>query len=131
MLKQALAGSLTESEIATLSSAFDVIGDIAIIRVPEELVAKELLIANEILLGMKNVRTVLKQTSAVLGEFRTRELVHIGGEEKYVTLHKENGCFFRVDVRSVYFSPRERGSRAWSGKGSEYSTCSRASGPSP
>ncbi len=106
MLKEALVGTLDEKELASLSGAFDVIGDIAIIKIPDELSGWENLIASQILSRVKNVRTVLKQQSPVHGEFRTRNVVHIGGEEKYTTIYKESACSFKVDVRSVYFSPR-------------------------
>jgi tRNA (guanine37-N1)-methyltransferase len=106
MLKQALAGALTEEEASSLSSAFDVIGDIAIVKIPSGIAVKQKLIADEILKKMKNVKTVLKQTSDVEGEFRIRQLEHIGGEERFETIYKESSCLFKVDLKQVYFSPR-------------------------
>lgn len=106
MLKEALANLLSKEEISLLSSAFDVIGEIAIIKIPEELAPKEKIIANTILSRMKNVHTVLKQISNVEGEFRTRGVKFIAGEEKFETLYKESGCLFKVNVATVYFSPR-------------------------
>jgi tRNA (guanine37-N1)-methyltransferase len=106
MLKEALRSVLNEKEIAILSSSFDVIGDIAIIRIPDELSSRKELIALQILKTMKNVRTVFKQSSDVQGEFRIRELEFVGGQEKYETIYKENGCLFKVNVKDVYFSPR-------------------------
>lgn len=106
MLKDALSDLLDKEEIALLSSSFDVIGDIAIIKIPETLRSREELIANEILARMKNVHTVLKQSSDVKGEYRIRELVFVGGKENYETIYKEGGCLFKVNVREVYFSPR-------------------------
>ncbi len=106
MLKEALRTALDKEELNLLSSSFDVVGDIAIVKIPSELEKKKSVIANEILSRMKNVRTVLRQSSAVQGEFRTRELEFVGGIEQYETIHKENGCFFRVNVREAYFSPR-------------------------
>src|SRR5579862_3785009 len=106
MLKDALKGLLSDEEIRHLSSSFDVIGDIAIIKIPEELSAKESLIGEELLRRMKNVVTVLKQDSDVQGEYRIRDVSVIAGSEKYETLYKESGISLLVDVRSVYFSPR-------------------------
>jgi tRNA (guanine37-N1)-methyltransferase len=106
MLKQALAGFLNKEEIASLSSSFDVIGSIAIIRIPVELLPKQELIATQILNSMKNVRTVLRQASDVRGEFRLRDLAFVAGEEKYETIYKEGGCLFKVNVKEAYFSPR-------------------------
>ena len=106
MLKEALRFLLSDSEIALLSSSFDVIGDIAIIKIPKDLGDKDDLIGGEILHRMKNIRTVLKQASDVRGEFRTRDLSFVAGEEKYETIYKESGLLFKVNVASAYFSPR-------------------------
>jgi len=106
MLKTALKGLLSDEEIRHLSSSFDVIGDIVIIKIPSELSAKESLIGEELLHHMKNVVTVLKQNSDVQGEYRTRDVSVIAGQEKYETVYKESGISLKVDVRSVYFSPR-------------------------
>jgi tRNA (guanine37-N1)-methyltransferase len=106
MLKSALKGVLNEEEINHLSSAFDVIGDIAIIKIPPELASREKLIGEELLQRMKNVTTVLKQESDVEGEYRIRAVSVIAGEEKYETIYKESGVAIKVDVRTVYFSPR-------------------------
>jgi len=112
MLKHVLAQILNDEEISILSSAFDVVGDIAIVKIPHGLTSKENLIAEKILSQMKNVRTILKQNSSVKGEYRTRDLVFLGGEKKYVSIYKENGCLFKVDLRTVYFSPRLSTERA-------------------
>lgn len=106
MLKDALRGHLSDKEISSLSSSFDVIGDIAIIKIPQDLRPKERLIGDEILRKIKNVKTVLKQDSDVKGVYRTRDVSLIAGEEKYETVYKESGLQFRVNVKSAYFSPR-------------------------
>ena len=106
MLKSVLRGKLSDKEIIQLSSSFDVIGDIAIIKIPKELSSKENLIGEQILGNVKNVKTVLKQNSDVEGEYRTRNVSLIAGKEKYETIYKESGVSIKVDVRSVYFSPR-------------------------
>jgi tRNA (guanine37-N1)-methyltransferase len=106
MLKQALGGVLSESEISLLTSSFDVIGDIAILKIPPELSGRDGVIGDEILRRLKNVKTVLKQVSDVEGEFRIRQLSFVAGEEKYCTTYRESGVLMKVDVRSVYFSPR-------------------------
>ena len=40
------------------------------------------------------------------GEFRTRDLEIIAGDDKTETEYKESGCRFIVDVRKAFFSPR-------------------------
>lgn len=106
MLKEALRGVLGEDELLEISSAFDVIGDIAIIKIPPPLESRSQLIGEQIIERMKNVLTVLAQKSDVSGEYRVREVEYVAGVEKYETEYKESGCRFKVNVRSVYFSPR-------------------------
>jgi tRNA (guanine37-N1)-methyltransferase len=54
----------------------------------------------------RNVKTVLLQASPVAGNLRLRRLMHVAGENKTSTIHKEYGCVFSVDVERCYFSPR-------------------------
>jgi len=52
------------------------------------------------------VRGVFEQEGGIEGEFRLRRLRHLAGERRTLTIHKENGCQFKVDVRRVFYSPR-------------------------
>ncbi|MFQ5920739.1 MAG: class I SAM-dependent methyltransferase family protein [Nitrososphaerales archaeon] len=106
MLKQALRGILSDAEINEIYSAFDIIGDIAIIKMPDSLLAKKKLIAEAVLAKVKPVRSVFMQSSPVRGDYRVRDLELIAGEDRTTTLYKEHNCRFRVDVAKVYFSPR-------------------------
>ncbi|MCD6092864.1 MAG: methyltransferase domain-containing protein [Candidatus Aenigmarchaeota archaeon] len=83
--------------------SFDVIGDIAIVETKE----REKEVAMKIMKTNKQINTVYKKASARIGVYRTRKLRLIAGENKSVTTHKENGCIFKLNVRRVYFSPRE------------------------
>jgi tRNA (guanine37-N1)-methyltransferase len=91
-----------ESPMEQAPGAYELIGDIAIIDQHEENVMD---IAN-VLLQHKNIRTVFQATSAVSGEYRTRELLFIAGENKNETIYRENGCRYLLDVSNVYFTPR-------------------------
>ena len=106
MLKDSLVQVLSQEELARVYSAFDVIGDIVIIKVPDGLATRKKLIAEAILKNTKQARTVFAQTSAVKGEYRVRDLEFLAGEHKTLTEYKEHGCRFKVDVASTYFSPR-------------------------
>jgi tRNA (guanine37-N1)-methyltransferase len=85
--------------------SFDIIGDIAVVDIPEELEDKKEEIAR-ILLGRNPVHTVVGKASRVSGTLRTRTFEHLSGEEKTVTTHKEYGLLFKVDISQVYFNPR-------------------------
>ena len=63
-------------------------------------------VARALLEEMKNARVVMEQEGGIEGEFRLRRLAHLAGEKRTTTVHRENGCSFRVDVEKAYFSPR-------------------------
>jgi tRNA (guanine37-N1)-methyltransferase len=104
-LREALKGQLTDEELKRFR-AFDIVGDIAVLKLPEELLLKKRVIGEALMQVHSHVRTVLRQTSVVRGEFRTRELEVIAGEPKTETTYREGGCSFKVDLAKVYFSPR-------------------------
>lgn len=106
MLKQLLGSILTPEEAAQVYSAFDQIGDIVIIKIPDDLMPKKKLIAAAILANVKTAKAVFAQVSAVRGDFRVRDLELIAGEDRTITEYKEHGCRFKVDVAKTYFSPR-------------------------
>jgi len=105
-LHQALEDQLPPSLLATLPRALDVIGDIAIIDIPPELKTHKRVIGEAVLKTHKNVRTALAKVGAVTGTYRLRKLEVIAGEQKTITVHKEHGCQYQVDVATAYFSPR-------------------------
>lgn len=104
-LREALRGKLPDEEISMLR-AFDLVGDIAILKIPEALLQKKELIGRALMEVHPHVKTVLNQISPVSGEFRTRKLEIIAGAPKTTTVHRENGCVFKVDLATTYFSPR-------------------------
>ncbi|ASJ16958.1 tRNA (guanine-N1)-methyltransferase [Thermococcus chitonophagus] len=89
-----------------LPSSFDIIGDIAIIEIPEELKGYEREIGEAIIKVHKNVKAVFMKGGNVEGEYRVRELIPIAGEKRTETIHRENGIRLKLDVAKVYFSPR-------------------------
>lgn len=106
MLKEAVAGVLSEKEIAELYGAFDQIGNIIIIRMPDSLVSKKKVIGEILLQRIKTAKSVFYQSSPVEGDFRTRNLELIAGEDNMETEYKEYGCRFKVNVQKAFFSPR-------------------------
>jgi len=106
MLKKTLESVLSTKESDELISAFDQIGHIIIIRIPDSLTSKKKLIGETLLDQVKSAKSIFYQSSSVDGEFRTRELEILAGEDKTETEYKESGCRFFVDVRNVFFSPR-------------------------
>jgi tRNA (guanine37-N1)-methyltransferase len=105
-LAEALLGVLSEAEIGELTTSFDIIGDIAIVEIPESLEKREREIGNALLKVHKNLKTVLKKLSPMEGEFRVRRVACIAGEDRTKTLYKESGAAMELDVAKVYFSVR-------------------------
>ncbi len=105
-LADALSGLLTDAERDALVASFDIIGDIAIVEIPDELQPKEKEIGEALLRVHKNVKTVLKKLGPMEGEFRVRRLGFLAGENRMETTYRENGVPMRLDVAKVYFSVR-------------------------
>ncbi|MDA4124631.1 MAG: class I SAM-dependent methyltransferase family protein [Thaumarchaeota archaeon] len=89
-----------------VATGVDVIGDLAIIRLDGLTRPEKKRLAEAILKEVKNVAGVFDQEGGIEGEYRLRTLKHLAGEERTMTLHRENGCVFKVDVAKCYFSPR-------------------------
>ncbi len=106
MLKKTLEDVLSEKESEELFSAFDQVGDIIIIRIPDSLLSKKEIIGKTLLEQVKTAKSVFYQASSVEGDFRTRDLEILAGENKTETEYKEFGCRFIVDVEKAFFSPR-------------------------
>jgi len=106
MLKQAMIGILSDAEAEELYGAFDQIGNIIILRIPDSLLHKRKTIGEVLLDKVKTARSVYAQSSPVEGDFRIRKLELLAGEDQTVTEYKEHGCRFKVDVEKTFFSPR-------------------------
>mgnify|MGYP001626440836 CR=1 FL=1 len=104
-LKELLAPVLGEKASRAVG-AFDIIGDIAIIRIPDELMDSAGVIGEALMKLNRNVKSVWAQVGPVEGDYRTRDLVHIAGERRSETIYRENGCLFKLDVTKVFFTPR-------------------------
>jgi tRNA (guanine37-N1)-methyltransferase len=105
-LKSILADKLNPQQLKRIYKTYDIIGDIAIIRVPEPLAHHSRLIAQAVMSIHREVKAVWRQTSSVSGEYRLRQLEFLIGERKTETIHREYGCIFKVDLEKAYFSPR-------------------------
>jgi tRNA (guanine37-N1)-methyltransferase len=105
-LSNLLENKLSPEELRLVYKSYDVVGDIAVIRVPEKLKGRTTIIAGALMGSQKHLKAVWRQTGAVDGEFRLRGLEQVAGEKRAVTNHREHGCVFRVDLLNCYFSPR-------------------------
>lgn len=88
-----------------LPTSYDVIGDIALIKLPKTLLKYQKEIGEALLKSNKNIKTVCL-VEPVSGEFRTRNIKILAGEKRTKTTHIEYGLTFNTDVKNTYFSPR-------------------------
>jgi len=86
---------------------YDIIGNIAIVKFSDKISNKEKIQeAKKIMLQHNNIKTVLEKTEKIKGKLRTYKTRYIIGKNTKETIHKENGCLFKLDVEKCYFSPR-------------------------
>lgn len=97
--------SIPKNVLQQLPTSFDIIGDILLIKLPEELLSFSSEIGNALLKTHSHVSTICA-VDPVSGEFRSRSVTVIAGEPKTRTIHKEFGLLFSVDIEKTYFSPR-------------------------
>ncbi len=112
-LEEALADVLPEDIIDLIPKSYDVIGKIAIIEFDRfntlnidktSLYKKK--VAEAIVNVNKGVETVYEKKSEVKGKHRLKDLQFIIGADNPETIHKENDCMFKLNVKSTYFTPR-------------------------
>jgi tRNA (guanine37-N1)-methyltransferase len=114
-LREALRGKLSGEELSMVPRSFDLVGDVAIIGIPEALHKKRKEIALVLQETHKRVKAVCNKRGERGGEFRLPDLELILGDGTQ-TIHIESGCRFKVDVRKAYFSEREGTERQRIGK---------------
>jgi tRNA (guanine37-N1)-methyltransferase len=105
-MKTVLADKLAPEELKQVYKAYDVVGDVAVIRVPEAQLRYSKIIAEAIMTIHREVKSVWRQSSSVSGDFRLRNLEHVLGKETTETCYREHGCVYKTDLRKAYFSPR-------------------------
>jgi len=110
-LKDALSGVLAVQDQQALVGSYDVVGDIAIIIIPESLEPYETLIADALLANNESIKVVAKRAGIYSGEFRTIPLVILAGEKRKETEVHEFGIRLRLNPERIYFSVRSGNER--------------------
>ncbi|GBC70701.1 tRNA (guanine(26)-N(2))-dimethyltransferase [Candidatus Calditenuaceae archaeon HR02] len=110
-IREALSGIISGELLKKLPSSYDIVGDIAVVHIPEGLETLGGQIGEAIIRVNPSVKVVLGKAGPVTGVYRTQRLIHLAGEVRTVTTHKEHGCIFQVDLEKVYFNPRLAGER--------------------
>jgi tRNA (guanine37-N1)-methyltransferase len=92
--------------------SFNVLGNIAVVNFSKEMKSNEKKVfAKRILEQNKSVKTVLEKSGKFKGRLRKMQTKYVAGEKTKEILYKENGCLFRFNIDTTYFSPRLSGER--------------------
>ncbi|HLC87402.1 MAG TPA: hypothetical protein VJH65_03965 [Candidatus Nanoarchaeia archaeon] len=87
--------------------SFDFLGNIAVVKFPKGFsIEDKKKSAKKILQRQKAVKTVLEKVGDVSGRLRKMKTKYLSGEKTKEVLYRENGCIFRFNTDSTYFSPR-------------------------
>ncbi|MBC7108831.1 MAG: class I SAM-dependent methyltransferase family protein [Methanomassiliicoccales archaeon] len=96
---------IPQSLVPLLPSSFDIVGDIAVIKLPDELLPYKSEIGDALMMAFPHIKTVALD-KGIKGEMRIMELEIIAGENRTETVHTEYGLKFKVDMKKTYFNPR-------------------------
>ena len=112
-LQEALTGRIPDEQLDLIPKSYDIIGNIAILEFEKlsqigdnKFSVYRTLIADAVIKVNKNVQSVFEKKSEITGHYRLRKFTHLGGEDKSETIHRENNCSFKLDIKNTYFSPR-------------------------
>ncbi|MEM2524900.1 MAG: class I SAM-dependent methyltransferase family protein [Candidatus Methanomethylicaceae archaeon] len=106
IVRKALEKIFSKENLEKAITSIDIIGDIAIIKIPWEWENKKYEIGEAILSSLNGIKGVFRQISPVDPEYRVRGVEWLAGKKETITIHKEHGCLYKLDIAKVYFSPR-------------------------
>ena len=105
-LKERLRGKIPEDCLVLLSNRFHVIGKVAILCLSPEMEPYKIEIGKAVLSNGQGIDTVLNKRSDLQGEKRVAQYEILAGQGDTVTVHREFGFSYRLDLSRVFFSSR-------------------------
>ncbi len=109
-LRDLLKDRVRPEELAKIRRSFEIIGDVVIVDIPDDVYHLKEEIVRAILTKHKHVKTILRKTGEVSGEYRVARYEVIYGSETE-TIAREHGCRFRVDPTKAYYTVKLSGER--------------------
>jgi tRNA wybutosine-synthesizing protein 2 len=94
---------IPESEKKFLPRGWQILGQIIIVTLDEKLMDRKAEIGKSLLSYYPGCKTVLLDRG-ISGKMRQPDREIIAGEDTTKTVHKENGCLFKLDAMKVMFS---------------------------
>ncbi len=102
-LKENLRGIVPDRCLQRLPNRLHIVGDIAVLSLPAEALPYKKEIAQAVISQSRGIRVVLNKTSRLEGDRRVASFEHLAGGCT-VTLHREHGFVYRLDVAKVFFN---------------------------
>jgi len=94
---------LSEEEFSLLPSGFQTVGSVAVLNLPKELDERAGMVGEALMKAYPRIKTVCVKTGGVKGFQRLPSVKKVAGNGT-VTVHRESGVLFRLDVSKVMFS---------------------------
>ncbi|MEF8879996.1 MAG: class I SAM-dependent methyltransferase family protein [Candidatus Thermoplasmatota archaeon] len=114
-IKSQLFDILPKEKTKYLSTKWEKIGEVLILKIPEEIEEWEKQIA-EVYANVLDCKTVLKNEEGIKGEYRQPQFKKIFGDKNTTTIHKENGIRYKIDPSKIMFSSGNMDERIHMGK---------------
>ncbi|APH39952.1 class I SAM-dependent methyltransferase [Methanohalophilus halophilus] len=101
-LKKRLTGKMNPEELEIIPSGWQILGNIIVVTIPEKIMYRGVEIAEELLNMYPSCDTVIRDLG-INGSLRQPKRQLVSGNTTE-TIHKENGCYFKLDVTEVMYS---------------------------
>lgn len=105
-LRTALEEKIPAKDLEQIKTAFDIVGDIAILEIDPELREYETIVGETLLEIVPAIKVVVRKDGAHEGELRIQDYKHLAGENRFETVSVENGVRLTLDIRKSYYSVR-------------------------
>ncbi|WP_129596298.1 class I SAM-dependent methyltransferase [Methanohalophilus profundi] len=101
-LKERLSGKMKPEELEKIPSGWQILGNIIVVTISEKIIHRGGEIAEELLNMYPFCDTVVRDLG-INGSLRQPKRQLVSGNTTE-TIHKENGCYFKLDVTEVMYS---------------------------
>ncbi len=98
-----LADIVPQKKMSLLPKKWELIGDVAIIKLPKEFEKTKVIIAERYAKCLR-CKTILNDIGGIAGTYRKPLVEVIFGEKNTETVHSENGIRFKLDPQKIMFS---------------------------